>query len=83
MGLYDQISGIIFGRARDYTKQEKSELDRAIISIVTGEFGNKTMPIITNFDFGHTDPQVIMPLGVKAEINVAQKTVSLLESPVV
>lgn len=82
MGLYDRISGIIFGRARDYTQQEKEELDNMIVSIVAGEFRNKAMPIITNFDFGHTDPQVIMPLGVKAEINCTNKTVSLLESPV-
>src|SRR3989344_2217604 len=82
MGLYDRVSGIIFGRARDYSRIEKDELDKMIVSIVAGEFGNKTMPIITNFDFGHTDPQVIMPLGVKAEINCSNKTFRLLESPV-
>lgn len=83
MGLYDQISGIIFGRPRDYSVQEKIELDKTIVAIVAGEFGNKTMPIVTNFDFGHTDPQVIMPLGVRCEIDCSKKTVSLVENSVV
>jgi len=83
MGLYDQISGIIFGRARDYTQQDKQELDKTIVAIVAGEFGNKTIPIISNFDFGHTEPQVIMPLGVRCEIDCSKKTVSLVESSVV
>lgn len=82
MGVYDQIAGIIFGRARGYSDNEKKELDETIPAIVVGEFGNHTIPIITNFDFGHTDPQYIMPLGVEVEIDCQRKIVQTLESAV-
>ena len=32
-------------------------------------------------DFGHTDPQIILPLGIKAEVNVPMKSFKLLENP--
>ena len=31
-------------------------------------------------DFGHTDPQLVMPNGIKAQINPKEKTFKLLES---
>jgi len=78
-GVFNNVSGIIFGRARDYNKKEKDELDKMIIQVVRDEFKNVKIPIITNFDFGHTDPQLILPLGIKAEINCSKKTVRLVE----
>jgi muramoyltetrapeptide carboxypeptidase LdcA involved in peptidoglycan recycling len=32
-------------------------------------------------DFGHTDPQIILPLGVSAELNTSSKSFKLLENP--
>lgn len=77
-GIYDKISGIIFGRARDYSDEEKEKLDKTIISVVNEEFGKTNLPIVTNMDFGHTDPQFILPLGFPAEINCKDKTFQLL-----
>lgn len=79
-GIFDRINGLIFGRARDYTTEEKQKLNDAIKMIVVGEFGRTELPILTNLDFGHTDPQWIMPLGVKAEVDCVKKTFSLLEA---
>lgn len=62
----NNISGIIFGRARDYNEKEKEKLDKIILKIVRNEFNNSKIPIITNFDFEHTDPQLILPLEIKA-----------------
>lgn len=82
-GIFDQISGILFGRARDYTPEMKKELDRELIKIVAGEFKHPEIPIITNMDFGHTDPQFVLPLGVEAEIDYDLKKFKLLESPTI
>ncbi len=79
-GVFGRINGLIFARARDYSLEEKKQLDEAIISIVAKEFGRADLPIVTNFDFGHTDPQLVMPLGVKAEIDCVNKKVRLVES---
>jgi muramoyltetrapeptide carboxypeptidase LdcA involved in peptidoglycan recycling len=78
-GIFDRINGIIFGRARDYSVEEKIELEKRIISIVKDEFGRADLPIIANMDFGHTDPQFVLPLGAKAEIDCENKKFRIIE----
>ncbi|MCE7740480.1 MAG: LD-carboxypeptidase [Candidatus Heimdallarchaeota archaeon] len=81
-GIFEEVKGILFGRARDYSIEEKKKLDEIILNVVKKEFGYSDLPIVTNMDFGHTDPQFIMPLGCTLEIDCEKKRVSLLESPV-
>ena len=78
-GIYDKVSGLVFGRARGYSEEMNKELFEGIVSVVNKEFGS-SIPILANFDFGHTDPQYIMPLGINAEINPMKKTFRLTEN---
>jgi len=80
-GVFARIKGLLFGRARDYTDEEKDQLDKMIVRVVAREFGQKDLMIVSNIDFGHTDPQIILPLGIKAELNSTEKTFKLRESP--
>lgn len=80
-GIFEKAVAILFGRARDYTDEGKIEFDQMILEVINGEFGNERLPVVTNMDFGHTDPQFILPLGVKAEIDCSNRTFKLLESP--
>ncbi len=80
-GVFQKARGVLFGRARGYSDLEKKELDEAIVSVVAKEFGRPEMPIISNMDFGHTDPQFILPLGVTAEIDCKRRRFRLVESP--
>jgi len=82
-GVFDHIEGLLMGRARDYTDEQKSELDKILVDVVSGEFGRNDLPIVSNMDFGHTDPQFILPLGIRAEVDCNKKTFGLLETPVV
>lgn len=79
MGGLERITGVLFGRARDYTDEEKKKFDENILAVVSGEFHRSDLPIITNMDFGHTDPQFILPLGVKAEIDCQNRRFRLVE----
>jgi muramoyltetrapeptide carboxypeptidase LdcA involved in peptidoglycan recycling len=81
-GILAHIQGLLFGRPRDYTPQEKQELNETLVAVVASEFGRPDLPIVTNMDFGHTDPQFILPLGVKAELDCERRVFRLLESPV-
>ena len=81
-GAFEAVSGILIGRARGYTDAEKAELDETVRHVVAGEFGKTALPIVSNLDFGHTDPQWILPLGVRAEIDVEARTLRLLEPAV-
>lgn len=78
-GIFNKISALLIARARDYTEDEKKELNNNILKVVRNEFGNKDIPIISNMDFGHTDPQWIMPMGIKAEIDCNKKEFKLVE----
>jgi len=79
-GILSSISGLLIGRARDYNAEEKKALDVAVLKIVK-EFGRTDLPVVTNMDFGHTDPQQIMPLGIKAEIDCKKRRFRLVEKP--
>lgn len=80
-GIFDKISALIIGRPRDYSQEERTQLDEIILKVVKTEFKNEKLPIVTNMDFGHSDPQWILPLGIKAEINCENKSFKLLEAP--
>ncbi len=79
-GVFARVSGLLVGRARDFTAQEKVALDRAIQEVVAEEFERPDLPIVTHMDFGHTDPQLVLPLGVRAQLDCDARELRLLEA---
>jgi muramoyltetrapeptide carboxypeptidase LdcA involved in peptidoglycan recycling len=49
---------------------------------VLAEFEREDLPVVANMDFGHTSPQMVVPLGCRATIDPGAKRVAVLESPV-
>lgn len=80
-GVFDDASALLIGRARDYTTEQKHELDRAVLKVVADECG-ADLPVVTNLDFGHTDPQWILPLGCRLQVDPGLRTLRLLEPAV-
>lgn len=80
-GIFSKIQGIIIGRVKGYNSQESQKLNYSIINVIREQFGAKHIPIIVDFNFGHTDPKLILPIGCKVEINPLNNEISLLESP--
>ena len=62
---------------RDFEKY-----DRCILKTLT-EFDREDLPVITNMDFGHTDPMMTLPYGGIAQIDVDGKKISILDNGVV
>jgi len=81
-GVFDRIEAVLVGRARGYTDAAKAELDEMLVRVVAREFGRPDLPIVSNLDFGHTDPQWVLPLGVLAEIDADTRSIRLLEPAV-
>ena len=77
-GILKQLNGLIIGRARDYSDEEKQALDERILRVIE-PINRPELIIVTNFDTGHTDPQFLLPIGGTAELNANQKTVRLIE----
>lgn len=83
LGVLGRLSGILFGRPGGSVAPERFvEYDNAILQIVRDEQGLTDLPVITNMDFGHTDPMFVLPYGVQAEIDCQSQRFSILENAV-
>ncbi|WP_173916745.1 S66 peptidase family protein [Halobacillus sp. Marseille-Q1614] len=78
-GILQKANGMIFGKPQDEKYYEEY---KAVISEVMKEYEVENLPVLYNLNFGHTEPKLVLPYGVRAEINCSKKTFSILESGV-
>jgi muramoyltetrapeptide carboxypeptidase LdcA involved in peptidoglycan recycling len=78
-GVFSEISALLIARPRGYTEDQKIQLDQVISRVVREEFGAEDLLVVTNMDFGHTDPQWVMPIGGRVRLDVAARTMSLTQ----
>ncbi|MDP2655063.1 MAG: LD-carboxypeptidase [bacterium] len=70
-GILERVKGVLVGRPKAWefdnqkTLEEKKEYKEAQRETILNEVRkyNKTIPVIQNIDFGHTDPQIALPYG--------------------
>lgn len=74
MGIFQKLRGLLVGRPIYYSDQEKEAL-RSVILERTRKYN---FPIITDMDFGHTSPQLILPVGGHAQIDTTQNLFEIL-----
>jgi muramoyltetrapeptide carboxypeptidase len=74
-GWFTGATGILLG---SWTNCGPPEEVRAVLDDLVGSLG---VPTVWELGFGHCDGQLTMPLGVEAELDAANGTVTLLESP--
>lgn len=84
-GWFDQLNGIMIGRPKawDFSQQNTTEQkakyrqnQRETVISVIREY-NKKIPIVQNVDFGHTDPQVVLPIGRMATFSPKRNIIAL------
>jgi muramoyltetrapeptide carboxypeptidase LdcA involved in peptidoglycan recycling len=78
MGILGKIRGMLVGRPMRYSDAEKRALDEIILERTQGF----QFPIVTGVDFGHTSPQLTLPLGCLAGIDTARQRFEILEPAV-
>lgn len=74
-GILWNLNWIIMGRA-----QNEKNYDNSLLKIVNWEFWLNNLPIITNMDFGHTDPMFIIPIWAKMTLDFNSQKVFINES---
>ncbi|MFW5737893.1 MAG: LD-carboxypeptidase, partial [Spirochaetota bacterium] len=82
-GILGRASALVLGRPKDYSSADVDKLHKLVTAIVADEFGRPDMPVITNVDFGHTDPKLIVPVGGRVRVDPVLKRITLTESPFV
>jgi muramoyltetrapeptide carboxypeptidase len=78
-----KASSVIFGIFKDCSHQSKNidpENTLFLNRILKEKFNNINIPIIYGFPFGHIANQSIFPIGIKAEINTFNNTLSFKEN---
>ncbi len=80
-GMLGRLTGILVGRPYGQDT-DPAKQDDAILQVIALEQGLTGLPIVTGMDFGHTDPMMVLPYGVVAEIDCHNQRVSILESAV-
>jgi muramoyltetrapeptide carboxypeptidase LdcA involved in peptidoglycan recycling len=76
-GILDHLAGMVVGRPAHYTPEQVEELYMTILRIVRDEFGRGDLPIVAGLDFGHTDPQMVLPNGGRMVLDPATGSISL------
>jgi len=75
MGVLDKLQGMLVGRPMSYSDEEKAEL-REVLLDRTRRY---SFPIICDMDFGHTKPQLTIPIGCRARIESRAQSFEILE----
>ena len=79
-GIIDEINGIIVGKPQNETYYE--EYKKIYKRLISKEAGKPELPILYNFNIGHTAPMCILPLGQKICMDLDNKIVTFITSPV-
>jgi len=83
VGMLSQLGAILIGRPGGTIPEEQhSAYDEAIRQVIAEEYGLSDLPIVTNMNFGHTDPIMVLPYGVQAQVDCDQQTITILEGAV-
>ena len=78
MDILEGLGGILLGRpGGDVDPQTFGEYDDALCKTVREEYGLNDMPIVTNMDFGHTDPMFVIPIGMKVRIDSTKQEIAI------
>ncbi|MDQ6694165.1 MAG: LD-carboxypeptidase [Chloroflexota bacterium] len=78
MGILERLSGLLVGRPMKYSEQEKKDLHRVLLERTE----RYSFPIIADMDFGHTSPQMTLPLGCRARISMRDRAFEIVEAGV-
>ena len=78
MGVLARLRGMLVGRPMKYSDEQKQQLRDVILERTSGY----SFPIVTDMDFGHTAPQLTLPIGCQARIDVRNRRFEILEGAV-
>lgn len=74
-GDLGRIAALLVGRPGGETDADRHlEHDRAVLDVVRDEQG-LALPVVTNLDFGHTDPMWTLPVGGRVRVDPEARTI--------
>ncbi len=84
MGVLEGLGGILLGRPGGGVDSDTfHEYDDALCKTVREECGLPDLPIVTNMDFGHTDPMFVIPMSMKVRVDSTKQEIAINEAAVI
>ena len=68
-GLFDQVQGVLVGKAQDKVYYEDYK------KILLEELQDKDLSLVYNINVGHATPRCIVPFGLEAEVDVKDQAI--------
>ena len=68
-GLFDQVQGVLVGKAQDKVYYEDYK------KILLEELQDKDLSLVYNINVGHATPRCIVPFGLEAEVDVKDQVI--------
>ena len=78
--VFEKINGIILGDFRNCPAD--SENDMSLMEVFKDYLSNLKIPVVYDFESGHSEPMITLPLGAKVKINTSVKEIKILEKVV-
>ena len=83
LGVLKRVHGLLVGRPGGQVPSQRfAEYDQAVLNIVVGEEGLSELSIVSNMDFGHTEPKLVLPYGALTRIDCDRETITIAENAV-
>jgi muramoyltetrapeptide carboxypeptidase len=77
LGVMDQVSGLVFSRPTNYRPDDVATLWRVVRDATDG----LDIPVLANFDCGHSDPMLTVPLGVEVGLDSTTESFATTSAP--
>jgi len=81
-GIFERINGMLVGRTKT-AGFEPTSTGYGLSNVILDNTKGYDFPIMTNMDFGHTDPIMTLPIGIRATMRSEDKYLSIDEPAVV
>ena len=78
--VFEKINGIILGDFRNCSAD--SENDMSLMDVFKDYLSDLKMPVVYDFESGHSEPMITLPMGAKVRIDTAVKEIKILEKVV-
>lgn len=72
-GIIDKLSGLVFSKNTD----DSNIKDQDLISVLEENI-RKDIPIVYNFDCGHTDPIITIPIGGECDLHALNVNINMV-----
>jgi len=82
-GIFHRIAGLVFGTFINWEPSERDKPYLTLEQVIDDYVGDLPIPVVTGLAYGHGEAKVTLPLGVEAELDADQGTLSIVEPAVV